>query len=925
MSGRATCAVLTMALLAATAPLHAQPVPPLDPEELQILRVLQRIETALSTSDRDGWLALISTNADPDAAGEFFDAALPRGVTRAVVRERDRSGLDGALPGDGYRMIVEVFVESGPRGQLSTWRLDIRRPAGAVAEPGDTDTPWRIVAHDQLSQVDALHRLSLDRERHYTAKDFVLTSVDFELRLPAGNVFVADTAEGVSALVLVGDGQMIFRPEPKTEQGQVRLFAGADVVDTRFETAYVRLNPYDFEQYLSRGGLVATPPETRLFGRAREVFDEEVAKSFSLDLSDLSRDIWSILPQPGDLVAEVRTRRWRTLTYARSQNEAEDVTLFSRERKRNIALYASPQKLASRGAFYDEDDLTEFDVLDYDLDVDIAPDREFLTARAVMRLRVKSFVLGTLTLALADGYAISSVTSKELGRLLFLRVRNQNGVVVNLPSPLARDYELTLTITYSGRIERQPIDSESLDQDRAPREPDMPMVSAERNWLLSNRSKWYPQAPVTDYTTATMRITVPVEYGVAASGITPLGSERVAVAATPGAPSGRWLYTFATSHPVRYLGVVVSRMTEVDAATVALDIVVPPPPPPPRSITLAQLLAPPKPPPVGGRNTVELTVLANRRQENRGREALVTAADILRFYASLIGDAPYPAFTIAMLENDLPGGHSPAYFAVLNNPLPTTPFVWRNDPAHFNDFPEFILAHEVAHQWWGQAVGWKNYHEQWISEGFAQYFATLYARERRGEGTFRSALRNLRRWSMEHSDQGPIALGYRLGHVRNEPRVFRAVLYNKGAAVLHMLRRLVGDQAFFTGLRGFYAKHRYRKAGTDDLREAMEAASGMSLERFFERWVLDTGLPRVRLTTSTMGDALEVAYEQFGEVYDVPVTVTLQYTDGSTEDALVAITEASGSVTLPLKGPLRGVDVNKDDAALGTFDRVSGR
>ena len=77
------------------------------------------------------------------------------------------------------------------------------------------------------------------------------------------------------------------------------------------------------------------------------------------------------------------------------------------------------------------------------------------------------------------------------------------------------------------------------------------------------------------------------------------------------------------------------------------------------------------------------------------------------------------------------------------------------------------------------------------------------------------------------------------------------MIYNKGASVLHMLRRLVGDEAFFSGLRAFYAEHRYRKAGTDDLRQAMEAASGMALERFFERWVLDTALPRVRITTAT--------------------------------------------------------------------------
>jgi hypothetical protein len=121
--------------------------------------------------------------------------------------------------------------------------------------------------------------------------------------------------------------------------------------------------------------------------------------------------------------------------------------------------------------------------------------------------------------------------------------------------------------------------------------------------------------------------------------------------------------------------------------------------------------------------------------------------------------------------------------------LPTTQLVWRNDPAAFNNFPEFFIAHEIAHQWWGQAIGWRNYHEQWISEGFAQYFAAMYAQHQRGDEAFYGVIRQLRRWAIEQSEQGPVSLGYRLGHIRGESRVFRALVYNKGAAVLHMLRR----------------------------------------------------------------------------------------------------------------------------------------
>ena len=73
-------------------------------------------------------------------------------------------------------------------------------------------------------------------------------------------------------------------------------------------------------------------------------------------------------------------------------------------------------------------------------------------------------------------------------------------------------------------------------------------------------------------------------------------------------------------------------------------------------------------------------------------------------------------------------------------------------------------------------------------------------------------MRQMRRWAMNESDQGPVYLGYRVGHIKSDGRAFRAIIYNKGAMVLHMLRRLVGDEAFFSGLRRFYADSRFSKA-----------------------------------------------------------------------------------------------------------------
>ncbi len=129
-------------------------------------------------------------------------------------------------------------------------------------------------------------------------------------------------------------------------------------------------------------------------------------------------------------------------------------------------------------------------------------------------------------------------------------------------------------------------------------------------------------------------------------------------------------------------------------------------------------------------------------------------------------------------------------------------------------------------------------------------------------------------WALDDSDQGPVFLGYRVGHFKGDSRLFRAVVYNKGAMVLHMLRGLVGDEAFFAGIRRFYTTWRFKKAGTDDFRRAMEEASGRDLTQYFEQWVIGDGLPQVtfgwRVEERDGGSEAVVRLEQAGEVFHCP-------------------------------------------------------
>lgn len=886
----------------------AQGTPAPTDDDVSIRAFLHRLEEVVKGGNSEAFAALEGPLGNESDAIAFANAEMRPGATRVVVQERDRQELSlSGIPGGGYAITVDAFIEYGNEARVATWQFYIRPLADS----------WGIVRQQVVSTVDNLFRLNLNTDTQYDVRDLVLTAEDLQLSLLEGSVFSINTDSGISGLVLLGRGEMRFSPAPDNEKGQVRIFSGSETLTTTFDAAYVRLGAvsahFDVAKLVARAA--ADPRDAK---RAQQIFREESPKSFAVDLADLTRESWTLLPSEDDFLAEVRTRRFGSLTYARSAAEPEDVSLFDRRRKRNISLYASKEKLEERGRFYNEDDLSSFDVLDYDIDVTSLPDRAWIEGRARMRIRVRTSSLGQLTLKLADSLVVRSIVSDTFGRLFNLRVTNQNTVLVNLPSLMMQDAETVLTITYSGRLEPQAADRETLTLSQEPQgggqggfgggfdivPSDLTSPRTEPQYLYSNRSFWYPQSSVTDYATATIRLTIPAQFGCVATG--ELVGDPQPVTGAFGEPRKTCL--FRATRPARYLSFIVSRFARGERNVVTFAL--------PQAEAGSSLNTSDSLP------ALNLLVEANPRQTGRGKELLPRASDIVRFYQGVVGDSPYPTFTLAVVDSLTPGGHSPPYFAQLNQPLPNSPLVWRNDPAAFEGYPEFFMAHEIAHQWWGHGVGWQNYHEQWLSEGFSQYFAALYAQHYRGEDVFQGILRRMRRWAVDESDQGPVYLGYRIGHIRSDGRAFRAIIYNKGAMVLHMLRQMLGDEVFFRGLRRFYTGSRFRKVGTEDFRVAMEMEWGRSLQRFFERWVYSAGLPRVtfswRADASAPGTAV-LRFEQTGPVYDLPALVTLEYADGRSEDVVVPVMDAVVEASVPLKGLLRSASISRKDVSLATF------
>jgi aminopeptidase N len=156
-----------------------------------------------------------------------------------------------------------------------------------------------------------------------------------------------------------------------------------------------------------------------------------------------------------------------------------------------------------------------------------------------------------------------------------------------------------------------------------------------------------------------------------------------------------------------------------------------------------------------------------------------------------------------------------------------------------------VIAHEIAHQWFGDSVTESTWADLWLSEGFATYFAGLFLQRYESEEAFQSYMKDAaeRAFGYERTTRTPIFDR----DTEDLMKLLNANNYQKGAWVLHMLRSRLGDEAFFRGLRNYYREHAGGLASSEDLRAALEKSSHQDLKTFFTRWVYDSGHPQYEL------------------------------------------------------------------------------
>lgn len=224
-----------------------------------------------------------------------------------------------------------------------------------------------------------------------------------------------------------------------------------------------------------------------------------------------------------------------------------------------------------------------------------------------------------------------------------------------------------------------------------------------------------------------------------------------------------------------------------------------------------------------------------------------SAGPALAFFSTTV--APYPYEKLALIVGATRfGGMENSSAIVFTNTL----FDLRGNEkisARFG-IPERIedlVAHEIAHQWFGDSVTELTWADLWLSEGFATYFAGLFIEKYEGQDAFREYMRGAAERYFNYEKQRNLPIHDTA--TQDLMKLLNPNNYEKGAWVLHMLRRRLGDDAFFRGLRAYYNAHRHGNATTEDLRKALERSSGKNLREFFARWIYGSGHPVYELTS----------------------------------------------------------------------------
>ncbi len=855
--------------------------PPLHAEEYTLNDFIGQIQNSLTQKDVTAYLE----NFAPDIRSieeinfkDKFDLFQMERATLYKTSERIKSE-------DIAEIFLQALFQNSYSAIIETWRLELLR----------VDSQWQITNKIVSGNINSLYRIKIPSDRVERVESIEVEHEDIKLIFEDAWLFYDNIPKLETALLIIGKGDVRFSPSDPIERHQLKLSYKKEFLEDKLTYACLRFSNHFFHNNIK----ISKNPEWKDLEPSSEdknaaysIFSRHYPRSFTVENS-LNKALFSTLPQGDEAVFGFRGEEHGTFTYVYSPFTDEEINLYRWKDKQIINLYSPHSEGTQRKMFLSFGQM--FEVKSYEIDLDFKPEQYFLSGKA--KIEVESHVdsLEKLKFKLNPKLNILRIQDEEGRSLFYSQDRLRETLYVYLVHPPPKNKPYSIEVFYRGKL-RPPVEiTDAIADPQITRREDpgrkLSVIDVKfETFLFSQRANWYPTPSENDYFQARLKISIPATYQCISNGEmieTSLlkGTERV----REKDEAENAVYIFDVKNPVKYLSFIIGKFTSVGEDHDSLPL----------------------------QHFYSSGVLL----EKKG--LLKEAKNIVQFFEDRFGTYPYEKLSVVRRLWVTLGGHSPASFIIINElyQTPDSPLlVPIRSPVDLSRWREYFIAHEISHQWWGQAVAWKTYHDIWLSEGLAQFSAVQYLSQKYGKEVQEPIFGKLSHWAKKMSKWGPVTLGARLA--LHDPMAFQTIVYNKTALALNMLKDLLGEEIFFNGLKEFYVRHKFGSASTGDFIKAMEEESGKDLKKFFKNWFGSYTLPKVKVSHSIQksvdGYTLKLKISQMKDVFIFPLWIEWKE-NGDRIRRMVVVDEKNEEFEIELRMKPQKIEVNPDNAVPGKF------
>lgn len=674
------------------------------------------------------------------------------------------------------------------------------------------DNQWWVTGKEISPERRILYRLKIPGEKVELARRVEIKHVDLELNFTDAVCFYDNLPQMETALLVIGKGEVRFTPSNENEQHHLQLMFGQKELRDSLKYAYLRFSTSFFNENIKIEGVNSHwSPSQSLLNKAYSLFVRHYPRSFAVENS-LMNEFLSFIPQGDEVVFEFEGEKKGIMTYVFSPFTEEEVNFFQWRGDRIVSLYSPEVEKGQKRMFVSFGRM--FDVEAYEIEIDYNPQKSYLSGKARIKITPQVDSLESLKFKFHPNLEVLKVYDQNKNELFFNRDRLRKIFYVYLLESQRKDRPFYIEVYYRGEIKPEQLMSDVLYFPQYEEEIIFIQPKYE-TYLFSQSSYWYPSPPNDDYFQVELRAVVPPGYSCIANGIM-LGEGQLKMTERVEELEkiGNQYCTYKTRYPVKYISFIVGKFEN------------------------------------RGKKEGKIP-LAYYQASDTGafhREWLEEARQVVEFYSQLFGDFPYEKLYLVQRLWPQKGGHSPASFIILNE-LPRIPAAIRLSKAYssvdLSRWKGYFLAHEIAHQWWGQALSWETYHDQWLSEGMAQLAVVLYLEKKYGEKAYRQIIKNMTKTVNDKSKIGPITMGSRLSFLDFE--AYQTIVYNKSVLVLLMIKDIIGEDNFFEHLRNFFNDYKFKAARTSDFFRYLKRDSNPILlpSDFKRKWFDSHHLPVV--------------------------------------------------------------------------------